>query len=47
MSHVTKPARLLVAGRAQLARMPALIIAVYAAAVHLFFLAVRRHPLGS
>ena len=35
-----KPARLPVAGRPQLARLPALIILVYAAAVYLLFLAV-------
>jgi protein-S-isoprenylcysteine O-methyltransferase Ste14 len=40
MPHATNPVRLLVAERAQLARMPALIIVVYAAAVYLLFLAV-------
>jgi len=40
MSHATNPVRLLMAERAQLARMPALIIVVYAAAVYLLFLAV-------
>ena len=35
MSHTIKPARLPVAGRPQLARMPALIILVYAVAVYL------------
>ena len=40
MSHATEPARLLVAERAQPARMPALIVVVYAVAVYLLFLAV-------
>ena len=46
MSHTTKPARLLVAGRPQPARMPALVILVYAAAVYLFFLAVLGYAAG-
>ena len=46
MSHATKPARLPVAGRPQPARMPALIILVYAAAVYLFFLAVLGYAVG-
>jgi hypothetical protein len=46
MSHATKPARLLVAGRPQRARMPALVILVYAAAVYLFFLAVLGYAAG-
>ena len=46
MSHATKPARLLVAGRPQPARMPALVILVYAAAVYLFFLAVLGYAAG-
>ena len=46
MSHATKPARLPVAGRPQRARMPALIIVVYAAAVYLFFLAVLGYAAG-
>jgi methanethiol S-methyltransferase len=46
MSHATKPARLLVAGRPQPARMPALVILVYAAAVYLFFLAVLCYAAG-
>jgi methanethiol S-methyltransferase len=40
MSHATKPTRLPVSERAQLARVPALIVVVYAAAVYLLFLAV-------
>jgi len=46
MSHSTKPARLPVAGRPQLTRMPALIILVYAAAVYLLFLAVLGYAAG-
>jgi protein-S-isoprenylcysteine O-methyltransferase Ste14 len=46
MSHATKPARLLVAGRPQPARIPALVILVYAAAVYLFFLAVLGYAAG-
>ena len=46
MSHATKPARLPVAGRAQLAGMPALIILVYAVAVYLLFLAVLGYAAG-
>ena len=46
MSHATKPARLPVAGRPQRARMPALIILVYAVAVYLFFLAVLGYAAG-
>jgi protein-S-isoprenylcysteine O-methyltransferase Ste14 len=47
MSHVTKPARpVAAAGRPQPARMPALIILVYAAAVYLLFLAVLGYAVG-
>ena len=46
MSHATKPARLLAAERAQPARIPALIILVYAAAVYLLFLAVLGYAVG-
>jgi protein-S-isoprenylcysteine O-methyltransferase Ste14 len=46
MSHATNPVRLLVAERAHLARMPALIIVVYAAAVYLLFLAVLSYAVG-
>ena len=46
MSHATNPVRLLLAERAQLARMPALITLVYAAAVYLFFLAVLGYTVG-
>jgi methanethiol S-methyltransferase len=46
MSHATKPARVLVAGRAPLARMPALIILVYAVAVYPIFLAVLGYAVG-
>jgi methanethiol S-methyltransferase len=46
MSHTTRPARLRVAERPQLARMPALVIVVYAAAVYLFFLAVLGYAAG-
>jgi hypothetical protein len=46
MSHATKPARLPGAGRPQSARMPALIILVYAAAVYLVFLAVLGYAVG-
>src|SRR5215475_5289794 len=46
MSHATKPARLPEAERAQPARMPALIIVGYAAAVYLLFLAVSGYAVG-
>ncbi len=46
MSHTTKPPHLLVAERPQLARMPALIILAYAAAVYLLFLAVLGYAVG-
>ena len=46
MSYITEPTRLLVAGRPRRARMPALIIVVYAAAVYLFFLAVLGYAAG-
>ena len=46
MSHATKPARLPVAGRPQLARMPAPILVVYAAAVYLLFLGVLGYAVG-
>jgi protein-S-isoprenylcysteine O-methyltransferase Ste14 len=46
MSHATKPARLLVAKRPPLARMPALIIVVYAATVYLLFVAVLGYAAG-
>ena len=46
MSHATKPSRLLVAGRPQPARMPALVILAYAAAVYLFFLALLGYAAG-
>jgi methanethiol S-methyltransferase len=46
MSHATEPARLPVARRAQLARMPALIVLVYAVAVYLVFLAVLGYAAG-
>ena len=46
MSHATQPARLAVAGRPQRARMPPLIILVYAAAVYLLFLAVLGYAAG-
>jgi protein-S-isoprenylcysteine O-methyltransferase Ste14 len=46
MSHATNPARLPVAGRPQLARVPALIILLYAAAVYLLFLAVLGYAVG-
>jgi protein-S-isoprenylcysteine O-methyltransferase Ste14/RimJ/RimL family protein N-acetyltransferase len=46
MSNATKPARILVAERAQRATMPALIVVVYAAAVYLFFLAVLAYAVG-
>jgi hypothetical protein len=46
MSHATKPARLLVAERPPLARMPALIILVYAVAAYLVFLAVLGYAAG-
>ena len=46
MSLATKPIRLLVAERAQLARVPALIIVVYAAAVYLLFLTVLGYAVG-
>ena len=46
MSHATKPARLPEAERAQPARMPALIIVGYAAAVYLLYLAVLGYAVG-
>src|SRR5215470_381535 len=47
MSHATKPARpVAAAGRRPLARMPGLIILVYAAAVYLLFLAVLGYAVG-
>src|SRR5436190_16061686 len=46
MSHTTKPARLPVAGRPQQARMPALIIVVYAVVVYLLFLVVLCYAAG-
>src|SRR5215510_15007343 len=46
MSHATKPARLPDAERARPARMPALIIVGYAAAVYLLFLAVLCYAAG-
>jgi len=46
MPYATRPARLRVAERPQLARMPALVIVVYAAAVYLFFLAVLGYAVG-
>jgi protein-S-isoprenylcysteine O-methyltransferase Ste14 len=46
MSHATKPARPVAAGRPRPARMPALIILVYAAAVYLFFVALLGYALG-
>jgi hypothetical protein len=46
MAHATKPARLLVAGRPQSARMPALIILGYAVAVYLIFLAMLGYAVG-
>ena len=46
MSHTTKPARPLVAGRPRPAMAPALIILVYAAAAYLFFLAVLGYAAG-
>jgi len=46
MSHATKPARPVAAGRPRPARMPALIILVYAAAAYLFFLAVLGYAVG-
>jgi methanethiol S-methyltransferase len=46
MSHTTKPARLPVAGRQQLARIAALIILVYAVAVYLLWLAVLGYAAG-
>src|ERR1700746_4119153 len=46
MSHTTKPTRLPGAGRPQQARMPALIILVYAAVVYLLFLAVLGYAMG-
>src|SRR6266702_3211957 len=46
MSHATKPTRLPVAGRPQLARMPALIILAYAVAVYLLFLTVLGYAVG-
>jgi methanethiol S-methyltransferase len=46
MSHAAKPDRLLAAGRPQPATMPGLIIAVYAMAVYLLFLAVLGYAVG-
>src|SRR6516162_1923223 len=47
MSHATKPAGSLAdVQRPQLARIPALIILAYAAAVYLFFLAVLGYAVG-
>ena len=46
MSHATQSARLPVAERPQRAKMPALFILVYAAAVYLFFLAVPGYAVG-
>jgi methanethiol S-methyltransferase len=46
MSQATQPARSLVAGPPPLARGPALIILVYAAAVYLLFLAVLAYAIG-
>ncbi len=47
MSHATKPARPAAdAGRLRLARMPALIILVYAVVVYLLFLAVLDYAVG-
>src|SRR5215510_12708925 len=46
MSHATKPARLPDADRARPARMPALIIVGYAAAVYLLYLAVLGYAVG-
>src|SRR6266550_8977803 len=46
MSHTTKPARLPVAGRPQRARMPVLIILVYAVVVYLLFLMVLGYAAG-
>ena len=46
MSHATKPARPPVAGLPRLARMPALILLVYAAAVYLLFLGVLGYAVG-
>jgi protein-S-isoprenylcysteine O-methyltransferase Ste14 len=46
MSRVTKPARLRGAGRPQLARLPALVILLYAAAVYLLFLGVLGYAAG-
>ena len=46
MSHATKPARRPEAERAQPARMPALIIVGYAAAVYLLYLAVLGYAVG-
>jgi protein-S-isoprenylcysteine O-methyltransferase Ste14 len=46
MSHTTEPACLVVAERAQLARMPALIVLGYAVAVYLLWLAVLGYAAG-
>ena len=46
MTHATMPPRPVGAGRPRPARMPALIILVYAAAVYLFFLAVLGYAVG-
>ena len=46
MSHAAKPDLLVVAGHPRSARVPALIILVYAAAVYLFFVAVLGYAVG-
>jgi methanethiol S-methyltransferase len=46
MSHATRPARLRAAERTPLARMTALVIVVYAAAVYVIFLAVLGYAVG-
>src|SRR5450755_1848470 len=46
MSHTTEPARLLVAERPQLARVPALIVLGYAVVVYLLWLAVLGYAAG-
>jgi methanethiol S-methyltransferase len=46
MSHATRPARLRVGERPELASLPSLAIVVYAAAVYLFFLAVLGYTVG-
>jgi len=45
-ARATRPIRLRVAERAQLAKMPPLIIVVYTAAVYLLFLAVLGYAVG-